>query len=406
MKLLKLPSNTLARVNGRNYYLSNKDPRIMMIEGKNDDSEIEDILSYNFLKKIDENFSANERNEIFFCGSRFPSTIIAKYLKKEIKGDTFRSLVNGWRNGTRNCDNLDQLEKLKEFLDNNTPVVENGLVYVSNNELPDFGDIPVVIAKGDLDVFKGQHFKDFISQYYPEASKKFINRLISKTFIHGKDLYLSHLYLSAFEPIFGWDKVVHLVINCTVTDKWKEEKFEKVKKFVEEIKFKKNSDSFFNLFKKSGEINLDFVDATESLEYWSRIDFDKIKSTKDIDYIIKYMKLLEKPNRSTNYNLDHQILKEPFIKDYYLVLPRTTHELALFGFEMRNCMAEGGYNWKNTIIGVLKKNKKFHAALHFGDNCFQYRLKHNAEPDKDEKMEVQKKVNTIKYRELFIKEEK
>lgn len=402
MKLLRLPSNTLARVNGRNYYLSNQDPRISLIEGKDDDQEVERILSFKFLEDIDSNFSAIN-NEIFFCGSRFPSTIIAKYLKKEIKENTFRSLVNGWSNGARGCQNLEQLEKLQNFLDNNSPVVANGLVYLSSNKnLPDYGEIPVTISYGNIGVLKGKNFEDFIREYYPEASKKFINKLVKKTFINLQDAYFSHIYITAFAPIFGWDKIVHLVTECTVKDKWDLEKFEKVKKFVEEIKYKKNAMSFYNFFKKTKEITFDFIDQVENLQYWSQIEFDKIKSVEDIEYAVKYIKLLEKPNKPTIYDLQNKILKEPFIEDYYLVLPKDTHELAQFGFDCRNCMAEGGYDWKSSIIGVLKRNKSDpEYALHFGNGNFQFRFKRNKEPDEEFKQLVRHRCQSIKTSELF-----
>ena len=88
MKLIKLPNNTLVRVNGKNFYLPNTDPRIKLIEGKTEDVEIERILDFSFLKDIDPNFEA-KNDDIYFCGSRFPATIIAKYLKGEIKEKVF-----------------------------------------------------------------------------------------------------------------------------------------------------------------------------------------------------------------------------------------------------------------------------------------------------------------------------
>jgi len=182
-----------------------------MIEGKTSDDEIERILSFKFLEDIDPNFEAR-KNEIYFCGGKFPSPLIAKYLKKEIKEKTFTALVNGWRNGSRGIQNLEQLDVLQSFLDNNAPVVENGLIYMSaSKNLPDFGEIPITISWGDPSIFEGKTFADYAVKFYPAATKKFINKLTKKVFINRQQVGLSCLYFSAFEPIFGWDKVVHLV---------------------------------------------------------------------------------------------------------------------------------------------------------------------------------------------------
>ncbi len=405
MKLLKLPSNTLAQVNGKNYYLSNNDARITMIEGKTNDDEIERILSFKFLEDIDSNFEA-KKNEIYFCGGKFPSTIIAKYLKKEIKEKTFTALVNGWRNGSRGIQNLEQLDVLQSFLDNNAPVVENGLIYMSaNKDLPDFGEIPITISWGDPSIFEGKTFADYAIKFYPTATKKFMNKLTKKVFTNRLQVQLSYLYFSAFEPIFGWDKVVYLVNECTVQEDWCETRYKNVVKFVKEIEYKKNAMSFFNFFKKSKTVTLSFVDDEELLKYWSDIDFDKIKSTKDLEYIVKYIKELAKPNHPTRYNQDYEVLKKPFIDNFMLCLPKDTHQLATWAFELRNCMA--GKSTTDTIIGVLKDGKKIYAGLQFhkspDEYYCQFLLAHNKDAPEELTARVTELVKTHKVQDFYIK---
>lgn len=396
MKILKLPNNTLIQVKGQNFYLANQDPRYKFLEKEVSDEEAHRILSFQFLKDIDPNFDVSD-HQMTFCGIPFPSAIVARYLKDEIEEDTFRSLINGWKNLTYSVDNAETLNELQTFLDNNFPVVPNGLVYLTNGNIPKFDNLPIIISRGDPNIFEGKSINDFIKSYFPQATNKFVKKFIKRAFKNGERMDLSSLLFAPFVELFGYDKVVQLMANTEIKDDFTRDKYSSVQKFVKSIKHQKNANSFYNFFKKADSIKLDFIGEKDLIHLWSEIDFDKIKNMTDLDMIGKYLKNLAKPNTPTHYNLDHPWLKDFGIEGYSFHLPENFHELAYFGHELRNCIADK--ETQNQVVGAVKKDGQFYAALRFGKS-FEFRLKANKNTPKELYKIVFEKTSSLTKEEL------